>query len=77
METKEATQLGSPIGGVLAISTTLRDKVDALKIMGGRLAHLATHDALLYTLKALLCPAKAAALPQDCTLLPATWSPRI
>ena len=46
-ETKDTTQLGSPIGGVSAISTTLRDKVDALKIMGGRLAHLATHDTLL------------------------------
>ena len=47
MENEEATLLGSPIGGVSAISTTLREKVDALKIMGGRLAHLATHDALL------------------------------
>ena len=47
VENKEATLLGSPIGGVTAISTTLRQKVDALKIMGGRLAHLATHDALL------------------------------
>ena len=55
VETKEATPLGSPIGGVSTIFTTLRDKVDALKIMGGRLAHLATHDALLYTLKALPC----------------------
>ena len=47
VENEEATLLGSPIGGVSAISTALREKVDALKIMGGRLAHLATHDALL------------------------------
>jgi len=47
VENEEATLLGSPIGGVSAISTTLREKVAALKIMGGRLAHLATHDALL------------------------------
>ena len=47
VENEEATLLGSPIGGVSAISTTIREKVDVLKIMGGRLAHLATHDALL------------------------------
>ena len=47
VEIKEATLLDSPIGGVSAISTTLRETVVALKIMGVRLAHLATYDALL------------------------------
>ena len=47
VETKEATLLGSPIGGISAISTTLREKIDTLKIMGEMLAHLATCNALL------------------------------
>ena len=56
METKEATLLSSPIGGISAISTTLREKVDALKIMGRRPVHLDTHDALLLIKRSFALP---------------------
>lgn len=71
VENEEATLLGSPIGGVSAISTTLREKVDALKIMGGRLAHLATHDALLLVKHSFALPKLLHCLrTAPCFLLP-------
>ena len=56
VKNEEATLLDSPIGGVSAISSTLREKVDALKIMGRRLAHLANHDALLFIKQSFALP---------------------
>ena len=50
VQTKKATLLGSPI------SITLREKVDARKIIGGRLAHLATHDVLLHVKHSFALP---------------------
>ena len=47
VEPQEATLLGSPIGEVSAISSTLKEKTNALKIMGDRLTYLSTHDAIL------------------------------
>ena len=47
VEPQEATLLGSPIGEVSSISSTLADKCNALKTMGDRLAHLSTHDAIV------------------------------
>ena len=47
MEPQEATLLGSPIGEVSAISSTLSEKTNALRTMGDRLTHLSSHDAIL------------------------------
>ena len=47
MEPQEATLLGSPIGDVSAISSTLSEMTNALKTMGDRLTHLFTNDAIL------------------------------
>ena len=43
----QATLLGSPIGNVECISDTIKEKTELLKLMGGRLSHLQSHDALL------------------------------
>ena len=43
----QATLLGSPIGKVECISDTIKEKTKLLKLMGGRLSHLQSHDALL------------------------------
>ena len=47
VEPHKATLLGSPIGEVSSISSTFRDKTDALKTMGDSLRHLCTHDAII------------------------------
>ena len=47
VDPQEATLLGSLIGEVSAISSTLKEKTNALKIMGDRLTYLSTHDAIL------------------------------
>ena len=43
----EASLLGSSLGDVSSISTSLREKITLLESMGGRLKFLFTHDALL------------------------------
>ena len=43
----QATLLGSPIGKVECISDTIKEKTELLKLMGGRLSHLQSLDALL------------------------------
>ena len=42
-----ATLLGSSIGDLASISTTLREKIKSLEVMRERLKHLSTHNALL------------------------------
>ena len=42
-----ATLLGSPIGDLSSISSSLNEKIQLLKKMGERLQHLTTHDAIL------------------------------
>lgn len=72
VKNEEATLLDCPIGGVSAISSTLREKVDALKIMGRRLAHLANHDALLLVSTPLLsqsCCTASGLHPASCHLV--------
>ena len=43
----QATLLGTPIGSVGLIDTTISSKIEKLKLMGGRLQHLYSQDALL------------------------------
>ena len=43
----QATLLGTPIGSVGLIDTTISSKIEKLKLMGGRLQHLSSQDALL------------------------------
>ena len=47
VDCSDATLLGSSIGDVSSISTSLGQKIKLLETMGGRLKHLFTHDALL------------------------------
>ena len=43
----EAYLLGSPIGELHSIDTSLQEKITALSIMGDRFSHLSTHDSLV------------------------------
>ena len=43
----QATLLGTPIGSVGLIDTTISSKIEKLKLMGGRLQYLSSLDALL------------------------------
>ena len=52
----QATLLGSPIGKVECISDTIKEKTELLKLMGGRLSHLQSHDALLLLRHSLAIP---------------------
>ena len=56
VEPQEATLLGSPIGEVSAISSTLSEKTNALRTMGDRLTHLSSHDAILLLKHSLALP---------------------
>ena len=44
---ESADLLGSPIGSVEGIGEAVRAKIDQLQLMGDRLHHLHSHDALL------------------------------
>ena len=43
----DATLLGSSVGDIFSISSTISEKTSLLKTMGGRLQHLSAHDAIL------------------------------
>ena len=47
VEPSRATLLGSPIGNTCCISAALKDKINALEVMGGRLQHITAHDGIL------------------------------
>ena len=45
MDPAEAYLLGSPIGELHSIDTSLQEKITALSIMGDRFSHLSAHDS--------------------------------
>ena len=47
VETSRATLLGSPIGNSCCISNALKDKINALEVLGDRLQHITAHDGIL------------------------------
>jgi hypothetical protein len=51
-----ATLLGSPIGDVPSINTILQSKIDQLQLLGSRLQHLHSHDALCILRNAFSLP---------------------
>ena len=53
IDLSDASLLGSPIGSVRSIESSLREKIELLRRMGSRLSGLLTQDALL--LLAILC----------------------
>ena len=50
------TLLGSPLGDIEGIGATIRDKMESLRTMGGRLKFLHTQDALLLLCHSLAIP---------------------
>ena len=47
MSPSDATLLGSSVGNIFSISSTISEKTSLLKTMGGRLQHLSAHYAIL------------------------------
>ena len=47
MNFEDAILLGSPIGGSTSVDAAIISRVEALKVMGKRLAHFQKHDALI------------------------------
>ena len=66
----QATLLGSPIGKGKCISDTIKEKTELLKLMGGRLSHLQSHDALLLLRHSFAIPKVIYTLQTACFLSP-------
>ena len=67
-----ATLLGSPLGVIKGIGATIREKMESLRTMGGRLKFLHTQDALLLLRQSLAIPKLSYMLQ---TLLPVPRAP--
>ena len=80
VDPEKATLLGSPIGNKRCISDALKDKINALEVMGGRLQYISAHDGilllrnsfsipkLLYTLRTSPCFLSAQLMAYDVLL---------
>ena len=72
VEPSRATLLGSPIGNTCCISDALKDKINALEVMGDRLQHITAHDGILDPPPKLIFHPRTPLHPQN---LPVSFPP--